>query len=59
MVSLLQEEMFTLPAFTVVFLLKTGRRLIQLVNNTQNGALIVFMLLITKTENSFYTMPKS
>jgi len=48
MVSLLQEEMITLPAFTAEFLLKIVRRLIQLGNSTQNGDLIIFMLFITK-----------
>jgi len=43
MVSLLQEEIITLPAFTAEFLLKTGRRLIQLGNNTQNGAQIIYI----------------
>jgi hypothetical protein len=59
MVSLLQEEVITLPAITAGFLLKTGRRLIQLGNNTQNGALIVFVLLTTNALNSFYTVHKS
>jgi len=59
MVSLLQEEMITRPAFTVGFLLKTGRHLIQLGNNTPNGAQNVIMLLTWKSLNSFYTMPKS
>jgi len=45
MVSLLQEEMITRPAFTAEFLLKTGRRLTRLGESTQNGVLIVFMLL--------------
>jgi hypothetical protein len=44
MVSLLQEQMITRPASTVGFLLKTGRRLIQLGNNTPNGAQNVFLL---------------
>jgi len=57
MVSLLQEEMITRPTFTLGFLLKAGRHLIQLGNNTPNGAPNVFMLLITKALNSFYTMP--
>ena len=48
MVSLLQEEIITRPAFTAEFLLKTGRRLTQIGNGTQNGVRIVFMLLITK-----------
>ena len=48
MVSLLQEEMIILPAFSAKFLLKTGRRLTQLGNRTQNGVIIVFVLLITK-----------
>ena len=45
MISLLQEEMITRPAFTPVFLLKNGRRLIQLGNNTPNGAQNAFLLL--------------
>jgi len=57
MVSLLQDEMFTLHSFTAGFLLKNGRCLIQLGNN--NGAQNVFLLLTTKALNSFYTMPKS
>ena len=48
MISLLQEEMITLPAFTAEFLLKIGTRMIQLGNSTQNGGVIVFILLITK-----------
>ena len=48
MVSLLQEELITRLAFTAEFLLKTGRRMTQLGNCTQNGVRIVFMLLITK-----------
>jgi len=42
MVSLLQEETMTRPAFTSEFLLKTLRRLTQLGNSTQNGVRIVF-----------------
>jgi len=59
MVSLLQEEMITRPAFTAEFLLETERRLIQLGNNTPNGAKTVFLLRTTTALNSFYTMPKT
>ena len=48
MFSLLKEEMITLAAFTAEFLQKTGSRLTQLGKSTQNGVIIVFMLLITK-----------
>ena len=47
MVSLLHEEMITLAAFTAEFLLKTGRRLIQLGNNTPNGSQTAYLLLTT------------
>ena len=46
MVPLLQEEMITRPAFTMEFLLKTGRRMTQFGNSAQNGVRIFFMLLI-------------
>ena len=45
MVSLLQEELIILCAFTAEFLLKSGRRLTQLGKSTQNGVIIVFILL--------------
>jgi len=58
MVSLLQEELITRPAFTVAFLLNPGRCLNQLDRSIQNIAQNVFMLLTWKALNSFYTMPK-
>ena len=43
MVSLKQEEMITLPAFSAEFLLKTGRRLIQLGNSIQKSPNCIYV----------------
>ena len=52
MVSLLQEEIISLPALTVVFRLRNGSCLIQFGRNISNGVQIVFMLSIWKALNS-------
>jgi hypothetical protein len=53
MVSLLQGEMITQPAFIVVFLLRTGSFETVPGRNMPNGTQNVFMLFTSKALNSF------